>query len=67
MIEYKRLIREALDHAKDNDLRVSDIAKRSGVSHVTISFWLNGKSVPTILNLAAVINACGKQLKLRMI
>tara|TARA_R110000851_G_scaffold87224_1_gene190138 strand:+ start:806 stop:1009 length:204 start_codon:yes stop_codon:yes gene_type:complete len=66
MIEYKRLLREALDYAKSNGLRVADIAKLSGVSHVTISLWLNGKSVPTILNLAAVINACGKQLKLRM-
>ena len=66
-MEYKKLLREALDHAKLRGLRLIDAAKKSGVSHVTISYWLNGTSVPTILNLAAVINACGKQLKLRVI
>ena len=66
-MEYKKLLREALDYARLSGLRLIDVAKKSGVSHVTISYWLNGTSVPTILNLTAVINACGKQLKLRMI
>lgn len=66
-MEYKKLLREALALAKSKGIKKKDIVQISGVSNATITSWLNGKQKPTILNLAAVINACGKQLKLRMI
>ena len=65
-MEYKKLLREALASAKASGLTQADIARKSGVSHVTVHHWLTNSSTPTILNLAAVINACGKQLKVSL-
>jgi len=65
-MEYKKLLRKALESAKANGLTRADIAKKSKVSNVTVHYWLTDVSTPNISNLTAVINACGFQLKLRM-
>ena len=66
-MEYKKLLREALALAKSKGIKKKDIVLTSGVSNATITKWLNDKQEPTMHKFGKVINACGKQLQLRMI
>lgn len=47
----RRMIRMVI---KDKNYTLTDLSKQSGVSRVTISSWLNGKSSITYANLYAI-------------
>lgn len=52
-------LNKALEFAKSNGMSREEVAAKAGVYNGTISKWLKGKTSPTCINLAAVINACG--------
>ena len=70
MTDYESLIeclKQALAGAKEKGMSKVDIANKSGVSTVTVHYWLAGERPPSTHKLVSVINACGYQLKCKMV
>ena len=65
-MNYKTLLVEALAGAKARGLSRFNVASKAGITETTIYNWLNENNSPNIMMLAAVINACGYQIKLSM-
>ena len=59
---YKETLMQAI--GKKSIKQISDI---SGISENTIRCWLQGSSIPTVLNYVAVVNACGYQLEFKLL
>jgi len=70
MTDYDNLIdclKQALACAKEKGITKLDIAKKSGVSTVTLHYWITGEPAPNTKKLISVINACGYSLKFKMV
>ena len=61
-MDYKATLKQAL---KGKDLR--GVSFFSGVSEAAIKNWLDGKSSPTLVNFAAVIQQCGYTLEYKLL
>lgn len=44
---------------RDAGIRQEDLAARVGVSQSTVSDWVNGRSVPSAIQIVAIDEACG--------
>ena len=60
-MNYTEVLKKALE---GKNLR--EISFFSGIREATIKNWLDGKSSPTLVNFAAVINTCGYQLEYKL-
>lgn len=58
---------EALIRAEMDGQDHMAIAKKSGVSHIAIWNWVNGKNSPRTGLLEAVVNACGYDIEVTLI
>ena len=70
MTDYDNLIdclKQALAGAKEKGISKLDIAKKSGVSTVTIHYWVTREPAPNTQKLISVINACGYSLKCKVV
>ena len=70
MTNYNKLIqclKDALKSAKAQGITKAQIAKKSGVSTVTVHYWLTEQRPPNAKKLIKVINACGYSVKFKMV
>lgn len=66
--EYKALTDEVTEIIiKESNVKsIRKMAQESGVSHSTISKWINKKAVPTIDNAQYVLQTIGYDLKVQL-
>lgn len=58
------LVRELFGILNRHRLTITSVARRSGVNISTICDWRSRRS-PTLVNIEAVLNACGYELVIR--
>ena len=65
-MNHRTMLLNALAAAKAEGKSRKIIAAKAGVTEVSIWNWVEGHTVPNIMSMTAVINACGYQLKFTM-